>query len=102
MKQTLRIIIPVSYTHLADGCDQHLSREEFRAKQKAFIIEQAGLSKQEAAKLDVYKRQLTKLLSKPNWNNRRKKSSVNSKKDKFLKELLKISHLTVCSSTLPE
>ena len=34
----------------ADGCDQHLSREEFRAKQKAFIIEQAGLSKQEAAK----------------------------------------------------
>ena len=29
----------------ADGCDQHLSREEFRAKQKAFIIEQAGLSK---------------------------------------------------------
>ena len=43
---------------------------------------------------------LTKLLSKPNWNNRRKKSSVNSKKDKFLKELLKISHLTVYSSTL--
>ena len=34
----------------ADGCDQHLSREEFRAKQKAFIIEQAGLSKEEAAK----------------------------------------------------
>ena len=29
----------------ADGCDQHLSREEFRAKQKAFIIEQAGLIK---------------------------------------------------------
>ena len=27
----------------ADGCDQHLSREEFRNKQKAFIIEQAGL-----------------------------------------------------------
>ena len=22
----------------ADGCDQHLSREEFRNKQKAFII----------------------------------------------------------------
>ena len=31
----------------ADGCDQHLSREEFRAKQKAFIIEQAGLNKEE-------------------------------------------------------
>ena len=34
----------------ADGCDQHLSREEFRNKQKAFIIEQAGLTKEEAAK----------------------------------------------------
>ena len=34
----------------ADGCDQHLSREEFREKQKAFIIEQAGLNKEEAAK----------------------------------------------------
>jgi len=43
---------------------------------------------------------LTKLLSKLNWNNRRKKLSVNLKKDRFLKELLKISHLTVYSSTL--
>ena len=34
----------------ADGCDQHLSREEFRNKQKAFIIEQAGLTKEEAVK----------------------------------------------------
>ena len=34
----------------ADGCDQHLSREEFRAKQKEFITEQAGLSKKEATK----------------------------------------------------
>lgn len=34
----------------ADGYDQHLSQEEFRAKQKAFITEQAGLSKEEAAK----------------------------------------------------
>lgn len=33
-----------------DGCEQHLSREEFRARQKAFITEQAGLSKEEAAK----------------------------------------------------
>ncbi len=41
------------------------------------------------------------LLSKLNWNNRRKKLSVKlEKRDKFLKELLKISHLTVYSSTL--
>ena len=34
-----------------DGCDQQrLSPEEFRAKQKAFIIEKAGLNKEEAAK----------------------------------------------------
>ena len=43
---------------------------------------------------------LTRLLSRLNWNNRRKKLSASSKKDRFLKELLRISPLTVCSSTL--
>ncbi|WP_291585696.1 hypothetical protein [Bacteroides sp.] len=34
-----------------DGCNQQrLSPEEFRTKQKAFIIEKAGLNKEEAAK----------------------------------------------------
>lgn len=34
-----------------DGCNQQrLSPEEFRAKQKAFITEKAGLNKEEAAK----------------------------------------------------
>lgn len=34
-----------------DGCNQErLSPEEFRARQKAFIIEKAGLTKEEAAK----------------------------------------------------
>lgn len=32
------------------GGDQHLSREEFRAKQKAYIIKQAGLTKDESTK----------------------------------------------------
>ena len=51
MKKVIALVVllcgfmPVLWA--ADGCDQHLSREEFRAKQKAFIIEQAGLSKQE-------------------------------------------------------
>ena len=40
--------IPVLWA--ADGCDQHLSPTEFRAKQKAYIIEKAGLTKEEAAK----------------------------------------------------
>ena len=42
---------------------------------------------------------LTRLLSKLNWNNRRKKLSVSSKKDKFLRVPLRISHLMVYSST---
>lgn len=33
-----------------DGCNQHLSPDEFRAKQKAYITEKAGLTKEEAAK----------------------------------------------------
>ena len=36
----------------ADGCDQHLSREEFRNKQKAFIIGQAGLTQEKKKKLN--------------------------------------------------
>ncbi|WP_455592314.1 hypothetical protein [Bacteroides sp.] len=32
------------------GNEQHLSPEEFRAKQKAYITERAGLTKEEAAK----------------------------------------------------
>ena len=34
----------------ADGCDQHLAPTEFRAKQKAYIMEKAGLTKEEAVK----------------------------------------------------
>ena len=42
---------------------------------------------------------LTKLLSKLNWNNRRRKLSVNSKKDKCLRVPLRILRHTVYSST---
>lgn len=38
----------------ADGCDQHLSPTEFRAKQKAYITEKAGLTKEEAAKFSPF------------------------------------------------
>ncbi|ADV43526.1 hypothetical protein [Bacteroides helcogenes] len=34
----------------SDGCDQRLTQDEFRAKQKAYITEKAGLTKEEAAK----------------------------------------------------
>ena len=40
--------IPLSWA--MDGCNQHLSPDEFRAKQKAYITEKAGLTKEEAAK----------------------------------------------------
>lgn len=33
-----------------DGCNQHLSPQEFRAKKQAFITEKAGLTSEEAAK----------------------------------------------------
>ena len=33
-----------------DGCDQHLTQDEFRAKQNAFITDKAGLTKEEATK----------------------------------------------------
>lgn len=34
----------------ADGCNQHLTPEEFRAKKQAYITEKAGLTQEEAAK----------------------------------------------------
>ncbi|AVM53509.1 hypothetical protein JN06_00738 [Bacteroides zoogleoformans] len=40
----------VSLLRAGNGINQHLSPEEFRAKQKAFIIEKAGLTDEETAK----------------------------------------------------
>ena len=41
-------LVPV--LRAADGCNQRLSPAEFRAKQKAYITEKAGLTKEEAVK----------------------------------------------------
>lgn len=38
----------VSWTWAVDGCDQRLSKEEFRARQQAYITEKAGLTAEEA------------------------------------------------------
>jgi hypothetical protein len=59
----------------ADGCEQHLSREEFRTKQKAYIIEQAKLTKEEAAKFFPIYFELQdkkKKLNDESWNLMRK------------------------------
>lgn len=34
----------------SDGCNQRLTQDEFRAKQRAYITEKAGLTKEEATK----------------------------------------------------
>lgn len=52
-KWIILFLIVCSFTplvHAMDGCSQHLSQDEFRAKQKAFIIDRAELTKEEAAK----------------------------------------------------
>ena len=52
-KLIVLLIVMCSFTPLLwamDGCNQHLSPEEFRAKQKAYIMEKAELTKEEAAK----------------------------------------------------
>lgn len=52
-KWIILLLIVLGFTPLlraADGVHQHLSPDEFRAKQKAFITEKAELSKEEAAK----------------------------------------------------
>lgn len=54
MKKLIVLLLIVCGTapllRAAGGPDQHLTPEEFRAKQKAFITERAGLTKEEAAK----------------------------------------------------
>ena len=54
MKKALIILIMVCglmpRLWAIDGCDQRLTPEEFRAKQQAFITEQAGLTQEEADK----------------------------------------------------
>ena len=40
----------LSLLRAADGCNQHLTQAEFRAKQQAFIMEKAELTQEEAAK----------------------------------------------------
>ena len=54
MKRVLCLLLLVCSSvillHATDKCDQRLTPEQFRAKQKAFITEEAGLSAEEDAK----------------------------------------------------
>lgn len=64
-----------------DGCDQHLTQEEFRAKQKAFITEKAGLTKEEATKFFPLYFELQdrkKQLNDEAWNLLRKGKNENT------------------------
>lgn len=79
MKKLIALIVLlcsfVPFLLAADGCEQHLTPDEFRAKQKAFIIEQAGLTKEEAVKFfPVYfeLQDKKKKLNDDSWNLMRK------------------------------
>ena len=96
----------VSYTHLyitklmiaaclSSALSLNSCIEEVFPESSTATIDQIGKSDQ-AIKMCIRDR----LLSKLNLNSRRKKSSVNLKKDKYWKVLLKISHHTEYSSTL--
>lgn len=54
MKRLIIILLVLvggmSYTFANEGCNQHLSPDEFRAKQEAFITERADLTPSEAKK----------------------------------------------------
>lgn len=54
MRKLIVLVIMVwgglSLLKAAEGCNQHLTKEEFRAKQQAFITEKAELTQEEAAK----------------------------------------------------
>lgn len=75
------------FIQAADGCDQHhLSRDEFRAKQKAFITEQAGLTKEEVAKFFPIYFELQdkkKQLSDESWNLMRKGKENNTTETQY-------------------
>ena len=70
----------------ADGCEQHLTPDEFRAKQKAFIIEQAGLTKEEATKFFPLYFELQdkkKKLSDDSWTLMRKGKEDNATETQY-------------------
>lgn len=85
MKKLIALVVLlcsfVPFLLAADGCEQHLTRDEFRAKQKAFIIEQAGLTKEEATKFfPVYfeLQEKKKKLNDDSWNLMRKAKDDNT------------------------
>ena len=87
----------------ADGCDQHLSRDEFRAKQKAFITEQASLTKEEAAKFFPIYFELQdqkKKLNDESWNLMRKGKDENTSEAQYEEIIERICDNRIASDRL--
>lgn len=87
----------------ADGCEQHLSPDEFRAKQKAFIIEQAGLTKEEAAKFfPMYfeLQEAKKKLNDESWSLMRKGRDEKATEAEYEQIVEKISDNRIASDRL--
>ena len=87
----------------ADGCEQHLSREEFRTKQKAYIIEQAKLTKEEAAKFFPIYFELQdkkKKLNDESWNLMRKGKDDNTTEAQYKEINEKIAENRIAADQL--
>lgn len=93
-KWIILLLIVCSFTPLVyamDGCNQHLTKDEFRDKQKVFITDQAGLAKEEAAKFfPVYfeLQDKKKELSDKAWDLLRKGKNDNTTESQY-NEILK-------------
>lgn len=86
-----------------DGTDQHLSPDEFRAKQKAFLTEKAGLTKEEAAKFfPVYfeLQDKKKQLNDDSWNLLRQGKNENTTEAQYGNIVEKVCDNRIASDRL--
>ncbi|MEG1564408.1 MAG: hypothetical protein RR365_11895 [Bacteroides sp.] len=89
--------------HAMDGCDQHLSREEFRAKQKAFITEKAELTKEEVAKFFPLYFELQdkkRKLNEDAWNLMRQGKDEDTTEAEYNKILEEVYNIRIASDKL--
>lgn len=105
-KIALLLIIIFSFAPFifaSGSCHQHLTPEEFRAKQKAFIIERAGLTKEESAKFFPMYFELQdrkKKLSDESWSLMRKGKEENISENQYLEIIEQVCDNRIASDRL--
>lgn len=110
MKKLIAIFVLLcSFTPVlwaVDECQQHgqhMSRDEFRAKQKAFIIEQAKLTKEEAAKffpIYIELQEEKKKLNDDSWNLMRKGKDENTTEAQYEEIIERVCDNRIASDRL--